>query len=199
MNPELKHISKHILDLGLGVLAQAQRNCMYTSYGYDSRLDEGVYGVLQAAHAAELLIKSAIAEQHPLLIFSSLPKSTNTYSSILSLNDLFESAKTIQYFDLPEKLWAVTGYKIEALNEFQSFGKLRNCIQHFATPEKDVRAITSKFIYNVLDPLIEQFWGDFAICYVDLEEYESDVFDILNSRGITPRFPESMREYVGLV
>ncbi|WP_337072879.1 hypothetical protein [Aeromonas veronii] len=76
MNPELKNISEHILAMGIGVLSQAQKNVFYTSYGYDSRLDEGVYGVLQAAHAAELIIKAAIAEQHPLLIFSSLPKST---------------------------------------------------------------------------------------------------------------------------
>jgi hypothetical protein len=67
MNPELKNISQHILYLGMGVLSQAQRNCLYTSYGSDSRIDEGVFGVLQAAHAAELIIKAAIADQHLLL------------------------------------------------------------------------------------------------------------------------------------
>ncbi len=37
--------------------------------GVDSRLDEGIYAVLQAAHAAELIIKAVIAEEHPLLYF----------------------------------------------------------------------------------------------------------------------------------
>ncbi|SQD77606.1 hypothetical protein [Moritella yayanosii] len=194
MNPELKNISQHILDLGIGVLSQAQRNSLYSSFGSDSRLDEGVFGVLQAAHAAELIIKAAIADQHPLLIFSTLPKSAKVDGSFLSLNDLFESAKTIQYFDLPEKLWATTGYKIEDLETFHSFGKLRNCIQHFATPDRDIRLETSQFIYQVIDPILEHFWDDYAVEYVDLESYEDDVFEILSARGLKVRYPDSMRE-----
>ena len=195
MNPELKNISDHIHYMGTGVLSQAQRNSMYTSYGYDSLLDEGVYGVLQAAHAAELIIKAAIAEQHPLLIFSSLPKSKKGDDSFLSLSDLFESGKTLQYSELPEKLWAATGYKIEDIGLFNSFGKLRNCIQHFATPDIDLRTETSRFIYLVIDPILEHFWGEYAVEYVDLESYQDDVFEILNSRGLVVRFPESMAKY----
>jgi len=194
MNPELKNISQHILDLGIGVLSQAQRNSLYSSFSSDSRLDEGVFGVLQAAHAAELIIKAAIADQHPLLIFSTLPKSAKVDGSFLSLNDLFESAKTIQYFDLPEKLWATTGYKIEDLETFHSFGKLRNCIQHFTTPDRDIRLETSQFIYQVIDPILEHFWDDYAVEYVDLESYEDDVFEILSARGLKVRYPDSMRE-----
>ncbi|EGR0400116.1 hypothetical protein [Vibrio parahaemolyticus] len=195
MNPELKNISDHIHYMGIGVLSQAQRNSLYTSYGYDSLLDEGVYGVLQAAHAAELIIKAAIAEQHPLLIFSSLPKSRKGDDSFLSLSDLFESGKTIQYSELPEKLWAATGYKIEDISLFNSFGKLRNCIQHFATPDIDLRTETSRFIYLVIDPILEHFWGEYAVEYVDLESYQDDVFGILKSRGLVVRFPESMAKY----
>lgn len=195
MNPELKNISEHIHFLGTGVLSQAQRNSMYTSYGSDSRLDEGVYGALQAAHAAELIIKAAIAEQHPLLIFSSLPKSKKGEDSFLSLSDLFENGKTIQYSELAEKLWAATGYRIENLELFHSFGKLRNCIQHFAIPDADLRTETSKFVYLVIDPILEHFWGEYAVEYVDLESYEDDVFEILEARGLVVRFPESMRKY----
>jgi hypothetical protein len=195
MHPELKEISQHILDLGIGVLSQAQRNSLYSSYGYDSRIDEGVFGVIQAAHAAELIIKAAIAEQHPLLIFSTLPKSTKVDGSFLSLSDLFENGKTIQYFDLPEKLWASTGYKIEQLDVFHSFGKLRNCIQHFATPDKDIRTQTSQFIYQVIDPILAHFWEGYAIEYVDLDGYEDDAFELLKARGVSVRYPESMQKY----
>jgi hypothetical protein len=194
MNSELKNISQHILELGIGVLSQAQRNSLYTSYGSDSRLDEGIFGVLQAAHAAELIIKAAIADQHPLLIFSTLPKSTKVDGSFLSLNDLFESAKTIQYFDLPEKLWATTGYRIENLEAFHSFGKLRNCIQHFATPDRNIRTETSQFVYQVIDPILQHFWNDYAVSYVDLDGYEDDIFKILSARGVQVRYPDSMRE-----
>jgi len=195
MNPELKNISEHILAMGVGVLSQAQRNAFYTSYGYDSRLDEGVYGVLQAAHAAELIIKAAIAEQHPLLIFSNLPKSTKEEDGFLSLNDLFESGKTIQYVDLPERLWAATGYKIEAIDLFNKFGKLRNCIQHFATPDRDLRTETTDFIYKVVDPILGHFWNKYAIEYVDLDGYEDDIFEMIYARGLKVRYPDHMKEY----
>ncbi|WP_080755542.1 MULTISPECIES: hypothetical protein [Aeromonas] len=195
MNPELKNISEHILTMGVGVLSQAQRNAFYTSYGYDSRLDEGVYGVLQAAHAAELIIKAAIAEQHPLLIFSNLPKSTKEEDGFLSLNDLFESGKTIQYVDLPERLWAATGYKIEAIDLFNKFGKLRNCIQHFATPDRDLRTETTDFIYKVVDPILGHFWNKYAIEYVDLDGYEDDIFEMIYERGLKVRYPDHMKEY----
>ncbi|MEH8163079.1 hypothetical protein [Aeromonas allosaccharophila] len=195
MNPELKNISEHILTMGVGVLSQAQRNAFYTSYGYDSRLDEGVYGVLQAAHAAELIIKAAIAEQHPLLIFSNLPKSTKEEDGFLSLNDLFESGKTIQYVDLPERLWAATGYKIEAIDLFNKFGKLRNCIQHFATPDRDLRTETTDFIYKVVDPILGHFWNKYAIEYVDLDGYEDDIFEMIYARGLKVRYPDHMKEY----
>lgn len=195
MNPELKNISEHILTMGVGVLSQAQRNAFYTSYGYDSRLDEGVYGVLQAAHAAELIIKAAIAEQHPLLIFSNLPKSTKEEDGFLSLNDLFESGKTIQYVDLPERLWAATGYKIESIDLFNKFGKLRNCIQHFATPDRDLRTETTDFIYKVVDPILGHFWNKYAIEYVDLDGYEDDIFEMIYERGLKVRYPDHMKEY----
>jgi len=195
MNPELKDIPNHILELGLGVLSQAQRNTFYSSFGSDSCLDEGIYGVLQAAHAAELILKSAIAEQHPLLIFSTVPKSTKVDGTFLSLNDLFESGKTIQFFDLPEKLWATTGYKLDNLELYHSFGKVRNCIQHFATPDIEIRTETAKFIYQVIDPVLHHFWDLFAIEYVDICDHESDVFDMLASRGVTARYPEHYKEY----
>ncbi len=191
MHPELKEVSQHILDLGIGVLSQAQRNSLYTSS--DARLDEGTFAILQAAQAAELIIKAAIADQHPLLIFSSLPKSSSVDGKLLSLIDLFESAKTIQYFDLPEKLWAATGYKIANIDAYQSFGKLRNCIQHFAKPNRDLSVEASNFIYHVIDPILEHFWNDYAVRYVDLDSYQEDVFEILNNRGLIVRYPESLK------
>ena len=151
--------------------------------------------MLQAAHAAELIIKAAIAEQHPLLIFSNLPKSTKEEDGFLSLNDLFESGKTIQYVDLPERLWAATGYKIEAIDLFNKFGKLRNCIQHFATPDRDLRTETTDFIYKVVDPILGHFWNKYAIEYVDLDGYEDDIFGMIYERGLKIRYPDHMKEY----
>ncbi len=108
-------------EIGLGVLSQEQSNAFF--WDYRNKLDEGVFAVLQAAHAAELLIKAAIAEQHPLLIFSQLPKSTSVNVDLLDIESLFEAGRTIQYNELPEQLWATTGYKIQELKVYTSFGK----------------------------------------------------------------------------
>jgi hypothetical protein len=103
MDPELRQISAHMKDIGLGVLSQAQKNAFFMDY--ITRLNEGVFSVIQAAHAAELLIKAAIAEQHPLLIFSQLPKSINIDNDLLNFPALFDSGRTLDYNELPEKLF----------------------------------------------------------------------------------------------
>ena len=194
MNPELKDVSHHIFELGVGILSQAQRNNFYTDYGYEVRLSEDVFAVMQAAQAAELIIKAAIAENHPLLIFSNLPKSHTVKGEYLSLDDLFENAKTIQYSELPERLWSTTGYKIEELGIYNSFGKLRNCIQHFGVPQEALSTKTANFIYKVIDPILEHFWGEYAVDYVDLYDHENDIFELLAARNIKIRYPDHFKK-----
>ena len=195
MHTDLKGVSDNILTLGIGVLSQAQRNVFYTDHGYEVKLDESVFAVLQAAHAAELIIKAAIAKEHPLLIFASMPKSKSAEGELLSLNDLFENGKTVQYSELPEKLWAVTGHKIANLETFNSFGRLRNCIQHFSIPDVDLHAETVRFIYEVIDPVLEHFWDEYAVRFVDACEYEYHIFESLASSGLSVRVPPELKEY----
>jgi hypothetical protein len=188
MHTDMKNVSEHLFNLGVGVLAQAQKNVLFT--GYDTRIDEGVFGVLQTAQAAELLIKSAIAKQHPLLIFSNVPKSTSVSGELLSVQDIFEDGKTHQYADLPEKLWASTGYKIPNLKTYRNFGKLRNTIQHFAVPSANLRTEAVSFIYDVIDPILEQFWSDYAVNYIDLEDAQDDMFRLIIQHDVIPRHPD---------
>lgn len=59
MDIELENVSQNILNLGLGALAHANRHAAY----YDDVNDKwGELSVLQAAHAAELLVKARIAQ-----------------------------------------------------------------------------------------------------------------------------------------
>jgi hypothetical protein len=61
------------------------------------RCTGGVVYALAAAHAlhaAEILIKARIAEEHPLLIFSSLPRAKKPSEHLLDINDLLNEAKT---------------------------------------------------------------------------------------------------------
>jgi hypothetical protein len=97
-----------MLGLGLGALAHANWHANYHSFENDwwSELS-----VLQAAHAAEILIKARIAQQHPLLIFEHLPKPP-AVKTRLSLEHLLEQGRTYQYSELPDRLWAATGIMI---------------------------------------------------------------------------------------
>lgn len=164
MHKDLQVIAPHMKELGVNSLAHAI-HLLITPYP-DS--DFGSYNndlaVLQAAHAAEILGKAAVAEQHPLLIFSQIPKSAQVESSWLDFRSLFESGKTIGYQEIPERLWAATGYKIGELAVYQQFGKLRNSIQHFASITDNNQLIfqTLHFIFAVIDPLMNHFWGLYA-------------------------------------
>jgi len=127
--------------------------------------------VLQAAHAAEILIKARIAEGHPLLIFEQLPRPTRADTSELELRHLFEKGRTVQYSDLPDRLWATTGMRITNVETFNAFGRLRNTIQHFAPPNHvDCSQETVEFIYEVIDPFINECWGLFAVDYNEDDE-----------------------------
>ena len=83
------------------------------------------------------------------------------------------SKRVPQWADLPERLWAATGLSIPNKERFDGFGKLRNGIQHFA-PAPDVEAgeETLRFVFDVVDPFINECWGLFAVDYdEDSEPY----------------------------
>lgn len=172
MNPALKGIWEHMRDLGLGALAHANRHAAYAAME-NSRWPE--LSVLQAAHAAELLIKARIAEEHPLLIFDQIPRSAQASGTQLDFADLFRQGHTIQWSDLPERLWAATGLSLPSKDRFEAFGKLRNGLQHFApAPGGDAGEETLRFVFEVIDPFIHSCWGLFAVDYD--EDYEPYVY-----------------------
>jgi hypothetical protein len=108
-----------------------------------------------------------------LLIFDQLPRSTQAAGPDLNLDDLFKAGRTIQWSDLPERLWASTGLSIPSRHRYDAFGKLRNGLQHFApVPGGDPGAETLRFVFEVVDPFINQCWGLFAVDYdEDSEPY----------------------------
>jgi len=95
-----------------------------------------------------------------------------------------ENGRTYQYADLPGRLWATTGIRIPNLQKFQSFGRLRNTIQHFASPNIDCSLEAVNFIYEVIDPLINQCWGLFAVDYIDDYYDQGYLIEGLISRGV---------------
>jgi len=185
MDINLKQVFKHMINLGSGSLAHAN----YLTHFYDmSNSMWSQLGVLQAAHACEIFLKARLAQEHPLLIFESLPKSTadcvNKTTGLLDFESLLQKGQTINYSELPEKVWAATGKKINNINLYNNFGKLRNSIQHFAAPNKDVSLLTSQFIYEVIDPFINSEWDMCAMDYCDDSEQYEYLIPILAQRNI---------------
>lgn len=170
MNPNLQGVWEHMQALGLGALAHANRHAGYAGMEND-RWHE--LSVLQAAHAAELLIKARIAQEHPLLIFDQLPRSTQAEGPALDLEALFRAGRTVQWSDLPERLWASTGLMLPNRERFDAFGKLRNGLQHFAPAHGvDPSEETLRFVFEVIDPFVNRCWGLFAVDFdEDLEPY----------------------------
>lgn len=129
--------------------------------------------IIQAAHAAELILKARIAQEHPLLIFEQLPRSTQSAGLHLDLEDLFKQGRTVQWSDLPERVWAVTGITVPKKDRYDAFGRLRNGIQHFGpVGGRDLGEETLRFVFEVIDPFINECWGLFAVDYdEDTEPY----------------------------
>jgi hypothetical protein len=168
MKRDLKNVWQHMRDLGLAALAHANRHSAYWD-PYNARWAE--LSVLQAAHAAELLIKARIAQEHPLLIFEQLPK-PNAAGGKLGLEELLEQGRTIQWVDLPNRLWATTGTTLPGLARFREFGRLRNNLQHFGpAPDADMGGETLEFVFEVIDPFINDAWGLFAVDHDEDEPY----------------------------
>ncbi|AHG76903.1 hypothetical protein [Mannheimia varigena] len=192
MNDELKNVSSHMLELGLAALQHANWHSNY--FSMENHMWHEL-SVLQAAHAMEILIKARIAQEHPLLIFEQLPKQSKDSES-LDFKSLFMRSKTIQYSELPDRLWAVTGITIINRDLYDSFGKLRNFIQHFSAPiDRNCSEETILYIYKVIDPFINECWGLSAINYNEDTEPYLYLLENLISREIEFSVPKEALKY----
>ncbi|MEZ8265136.1 hypothetical protein AB6E22_18980 [Vibrio cyclitrophicus] len=195
MQQELKNVPKDMLELGLAALAHANWHANFYSFENDKWSE---LSVLQAAHAAEILIKARIAEEHPLLIFDQIPRSTQVDGETLDFKALVQKAKTIQYSELPERLWATAGIKLPNLGLYKEFGMLRNSIQHFAIPQNS-SCTSTDFIYGVIDPFINECWGLYAIDFhEDTEPYVNIVDTLLNNEIEFLVSPGCSSSYMGI-
>lgn len=146
---------------GLAILGRAVYDVTFSEM---SRPYAHAMAVGHAAHGAEIVIKARIAQEHPLLIFNNLPKSTTTRGQ-LTIAELFQHGRTIQFHELPEVLWATTGIRLEKAEKFKAFGNLRNTIIHFAAPNANLRCETLHFCFDVMEPLVQQFWSESLFYY----------------------------------
>lgn len=163
MHPDTCSIPIHMKEFGLSLIGRAICDATFSEI---TRPFAHASTVTLAAQAAELLIKARIAEDHPLLIFSKLPALSST-DGMLTMNKLFDHAKSYSFEELPNLLWATTSLRLEGLEEYKNYGQLRNKIMHFGVPNIDLAAATLSFSINVVEPMIEKFWGETAIEYAE--------------------------------
>jgi len=175
MHPDIKNMANHMREFGLYVLGQSLEHATFSEMGnpYFHAI-----AIVQAAHAAEIIIKARIAQEHPLLIFSSLPKAIPDENKLLDIEDLLARGRTYTYFELPDILWATTGYRISNADIYIEFGKLRNMLQHLLRPSNNVELgdKTIKYVFTVVEPMINIFWNDTCINYIGLLGEETDIY-----------------------
>lgn len=180
MHPDTKKVAAHMKEFGLSLLGRSIKDVtfseMLSPYAH-------AMAVVTCAQAAEIIIKARISEEHPLLIFSKLPKPEPT--KLLDIGALMVGGRTLAYEELPRALWAATGYCIANLDQYDEFGKLRNTITHFAVPDVDLSDAVLGFAFKVVEPMIFDFWkADIIGCYEDFGEEEEYILEQLAQRNI---------------
>jgi hypothetical protein len=188
MKEEIKSdLVTHMKEFGLHMLAKGLVNATFNEM---LNPFSHAMSIVHIGHGTELLIKARIAEEHPLLIFSTIPKSTTSIDTKLGLLDLLEKGQSIMYSELPERLWATTGYRIPDLKFYNDFGKVRNQIVHLAIPNMDLSDLALQFGYGLIEPMVNEWWDEtlleYAISYD--EEYLLEVFDHLERLNIKSKY-----------
>lgn len=174
MHPDTLHMPLHMRRFGLHVVGQSLEHATFAAMGNPYL---HAIAAVQAAHGSEIIIKARIAQEHPLLIFSSLPKPPPNEVRLMDAGDLLARGKTATYFELPDLLWATTGYRIPELDRYIEFGKSRNMLQHLACPpNQDLSSETLRYAFTVIEPMIADFWGESLFSYVGLLGEETEVY-----------------------
>lgn len=174
MHPDTRQVPEHMRQFGMAILGRAVYDLTFSEMmsPYKHAMAVGI-----AAQGAEIVIKARIAQEHPLLLFSQLPKSANA-EDMLTVLDLFEHGRTVQYSELPEVLWASTGIRMARVQQYQQFGRLRNATVHFAARgDVDLHGEALRFLFEVMEPLVQAFWSESMVPYAaewDDYVYEDD-------------------------
>lgn len=161
MNEELRSIPDRILGLARAALTQANHHAVFMDPGNEHW---PLMSVLNTAHAGELFLKAIIATEHPLLIFKDLVNLDDKNIDELDLERLLTRGRTHDFEKLPQVLWAATGLRLPNPECYERLRQARNAIQHFCPPnDRDLSGLSLEFIYTILDPLIADRFGIYAI------------------------------------
>lgn len=173
-----KHkIASQMRDFGLSMVAKGVVNATFSEAGVPY---SHAMGLVQVANGFEILIKSKIVEEHPLLVFNKVPKETNLSDGNIKMEDLLEHGQTIMYSELPDRLWATTGYKIHPIELYNKFGRVRNQIIHFAIPEISLSDFTLEYAFKIIEKAVNSWWNTTILDYA--QEHDESILEHIFER-----------------
>jgi hypothetical protein len=169
MDESMRNVPRNMRKMGMLLFRDAFAEAAY---------GENLLCVVHMAHAAEILLKARIAQEDPLSIFYNILALSKKGKNTLKFIDLIENGHTYGYAQLPEELEKKTGIKIERQEQYKEFGKIRNQIVHLSisNTEQALDELTLLYALELLDPLVEKFWGRSVFDFI-----KNDYFCELNS------------------
>lgn len=153
--PLSREMSHHMVDYGMTALGRAVVDVTFSEMG---RAHAHAMAIVLAADAAEVLVKARIVQEHPLLMFDRLPGAPRQQAEPTA-EDFMERGRSVAYRDLPNRVWATTGHRLERADEFLRFGELRNQVVHAAWNAPGAADQVLRFVFGVVEPLTLEFWG----------------------------------------
>jgi len=183
---EKHNLSNNMAHFGLAQVGKGLYECTFS----EDTIFKHAMSTVHVASGFELILKARIAQEHPYLIFEKLPKNSKVKDGIVKMDDLLEHGHTITYAELPERLWVTTGIKLPSLELYETFGKIRNQIIHFSTPNVDFSRLVYDFCFKVIEPLVNDWWDDTLIEYAwdHDSELPTYLFERLESLGLTSNY-----------
>jgi len=171
-------MASQMRDFGLSMVAKGVINATFSEAGVPY---SHAMGLVHVANGFEILIKSKIVEEHPLLVFTKIPKEANLADGNIKMEDLIEHGQTIMYSELPDRLWAATGYKIEPIDLYNKFGRVRNQIIHFAVPaDTSLSDLTLEFTFKIIEKAINNWWDTTILDYAP--DYDDAILEYIFER-----------------
>lgn len=156
MLKELHAFNSGMVDFGCSLLGKSLYDLTFAPMG------ECVhpYAYSSLVQALEVLMKAAIAEKHPLLIYEKIPKITSKKDQ---LGEFFKKARSRGFLDLPEILAMTTDYHIQQ-KEIEDAWITRCKIMHMGHGlDTDYACRGLDLTFKVIDPFIYKFWNRSAI------------------------------------
>lgn len=157
MLKDLNAINSGMVEFGCSLLGKSLYDLTFAPMGGECIHP---YAYSSLVQALEILMKAAIAEKHPLLIYEKIPKLTSKKDQ---LNEFFKKARSRSFLDLPDLLALTTNYQIE-YNLLEAAWINRCKIIHIGhNLSLDYTYSGLELTFKVIDPFIYKFWNRSSI------------------------------------